>query len=78
MPIMTASEVLGKRIEHLRKQKGWSQLDLSLESEVNKNYICDLEKGRRNPSLEILERIAIALNISLEELFKGVQTIPGI
>ncbi len=75
---MTASEVLGKRIEHLRKQKGWSQLDLSLESEVNKNYICDLEKGRRNPSLEILERIAIALNISLEELFKGVQTIPGI
>lgn len=78
MPTMTASEVLGKRIEHLRKQKGWSQLDLSLESEVNKNYICDLEKGRRNPSLEILERIAIALNISLEELFKGVQTIPGI
>ena len=75
---MTASEVLGKRIEHLRKQKGWSQLDLSLESEVNKNYICDLEKGRRNPSLEILERLAIALNISLEELFKGVQTIPGI
>jgi transcriptional regulator with XRE-family HTH domain len=75
---MTASEVLGKRIEHLRKQKGWSQLDLSLESDVNKNYICDLEKGRRNPSLEILERIAIALNISLEELFKGVQTIPGI
>ena len=78
MPIMTAQEVLGKRIEHLRKQKGWSQLELSLESEVNKNYICDLEKGRRNPSLEILERIAVALNITLEELFKGVQSIPGI
>lgn len=75
---MTAQEVLGKRIEHLRKQKGWSQLELSLESEVNKNYICDLEKGRRNPSLEILERIAVALNITLEELFKGVQSIPGI
>lgn len=78
MPIMTAQEVLGKRIEHLRKRKGWSQLELSLESEVNKNYICDLEKGRRNPSLEILERIAVALNITLEELFKGVQSIPGI
>ena len=75
---MKASQVLGKRIEHLRKLKGWSQLELSLESEVNKNYICDLEKGRRNPSLEVLERIAIALNITLEELFKGVQTIPGI
>ena len=75
---MTSAEVLGKRIEHLRKSKGWSQLDLSIESEVNKNYICDLENGRRNPSLEILERIANALNITLEELFKGVQTIPGI
>ena len=75
---MNASEVLGKRIAHLRKLKGWSQLDLSLESDVNKNYICDLEKGRRNPSLEILERIADALNITLEELFKGVQNLPGI
>ena len=75
---MNASQVLGKRIEYLRHQKGWSQLDLSLESEVNKNYICDLEKGRRNPSLEILERIANAFNISLEALFKGVQSIPEI
>lgn len=75
---MTAAAVLGKRIEHLRKKKGWSQLELSLESGVNKNYICDLENGRRNPSLEILEKISIALNITLEELFKGVQSIPGI
>ena len=75
---MTAATVLGKRIEHLRKKKGWSHLELSLESGVNKNYICDLENGRRNPSLEILEKISIALNITLEELFKGVQSIPGI
>ena len=75
---MKVSEVLGKRIEYLRKSKGWSQLELALESEVNKNYLCDLEKGRRNPSLEILERIADALNISLEELFKGVHSIPEI
>ncbi|MCR5332859.1 MAG: helix-turn-helix domain-containing protein [Bacilli bacterium] len=75
---MKVSQVLGKRIEYLRKSKGWSQLELALESEVNKNYLCDLEKGRRNPSLEILERIADALNISLEELFKGVHSIPEI
>lgn len=75
---MKVSQVLGKRIEYLRKSKGWSQLELALESEVNKNYLCDLEKGRRNPSLEILERIADALNVSLEELFKGVHSIPEI
>lgn len=64
---------LGKRIRYLRKQKKWSQLDLALESEVNKNYISDLEKGRRNPSVMVLNRIAIALNIDLETLFKGIQ-----
>ena len=75
---MTASEQLGMRIKFLRKSKGWSQEDLALEANVNKNYICDLENGRRNPSLDILERIAKALNISLSELLRGVETIPGI
>lgn len=64
---------LGKRIRYLRKLRKWSQLDLALESEVNKNYISDLEKGRRNPSVMVLNRIAIALNIDLATLFKGIQ-----
>lgn len=64
---------LGKRIEYLRKQKNWSQEDLSLESNVNKNYICDLENGRRNPSLLILVRLAKALKISLQTLFQGIE-----
>lgn len=64
---------LGKRIEYLRRQKKWSQEDLSLESNVNKNYICDLENGRRNPSLMILTRISRALRINLQELFQGIE-----
>jgi transcriptional regulator with XRE-family HTH domain len=75
---MTAAEQLGMRIKYLRGQKKMSQLDLSIVSNVNKNYICDLENGRRNPSLEILERIADALSITLEELFKGIRSIPGL
>ena len=75
---MTIEKQLGKRIKYLRTQKGWSQEELALESNINKNYISDLENGRRNPSLDILERISIAFNISLEELFKGIETIPGI
>lgn len=65
---------LGMRIRYLRKQKGMSQLDLALESDINKNYISDLERGSRNPSLLILERIAKALDVSLEILFQGIET----
>jgi len=75
---MKAQTQLGMRIRFLRKRLGWSQEDLALESNVNKNYICDLENGRRNPSLDILERITKALNITLSELFRGVETIPGL
>lgn len=75
---MKAQEQLGMRIKFLRKQRRWSQEDLALESNINKNYICDLENGRRNPSLDVLERLCFAFQISLEELFKGVETIPGI
>ena len=65
---------LGMRIRYLRKLKGMSQLDLALESNINKNYISDLERGSRNPSLLILERICKALDIDLETLFKGIQS----
>ena len=64
---------LGKRITYLRKKKKMSQLDLAVESEVNRNYLCDLEKGRRNPSILVLNKIAEALNIDLSTLFKGIQ-----
>ena len=75
---MTSSESLGRRIAYLRKQRKMSQLDLSIEANVNKNYISDLEKGRRNPTLLVIERIADALGVSLEVLFKGVESIPGL
>ena len=75
---MKAQEQLGMRIKFLRKERKWSQEFLALESGINKNYICDLENGRRNPSLEILEKIADAFGISLEILFKGIESIPGI
>ena len=75
---MKAQEQLGMRIRFLRQQRRWSQEDLAFNANINKNYISDLENGRRNPSLDILERIAVAFNISLAELFKGVESIPGI
>jgi transcriptional regulator with XRE-family HTH domain len=75
---MKAQEQLGMRIKYLRQNRRWSQEDLALNANVNKNYISDLENGRRNPSLEILEKIAVAFGISLAELFKGIESIPGI
>ncbi len=62
----------GKRIQYLRKKKGWSQEEFAFECDINKNYLSDVERGRRNPTLKVLEKIAKGLGITLEELFKGL------
>ena len=50
-----------------------SILDLALEADINRNYLSDLENGRRNPTLKILRKIAIALEIDLSTLFLGIR-----
>ena len=63
---------LGRRIAYLRKNKRISQLELSIDSDISKSYLSDLECGRRNPSVMVLSRICAALEITLEELFRGI------
>ena len=71
---MNVNTELGMRIRYLREQKKMTLEDLSFESNVNKNYLSDLERGNRNPTVKILTKIAIALEVTLEELFKGIRT----
>lgn len=63
---------MGARIAYLRKERHMSQLDLAVEAEVAKTYLCDLEKGRRNPTVCLLNRIAVALSMNLDDLFDGI------
>ena len=70
---MTIYEQLGKRIKYLRIRRRMSQLDLAVTSDINKNYISDLERGKRNPSLMILSRIANALQVDMASLLQGIQ-----
>ena len=69
---MTINKQLGARIRYLRQQKNWSLEDLALEAGINRNYLCDLERGMRNPTVVILNKIAKALDINLSTLFEGI------
>ena len=72
---MTINKQLGYRIRYLRQKKNWSIEDLALEAGINRNYLGDLERGMRNPTLVILNKIAAALNINLSILFDGIVEI---
>lgn len=61
---------LGRRLRALRKAQRLSQAALSRKTTLNQSYISDLELGKRNVSLRNLYRLARALQVELEELFK--------
>lgn len=46
----------------------WSQEELAHEADSNRTYISDVERGTRNPSIEVVERIAKALGVSIGSL----------
>lgn len=69
---MTINKQLGARIRYLRQQKNMTIEELALEAEINRNYLCDLERGTRNPTVLVLNKIAKALDINLSTLFEGI------
>ena len=60
--------LFGKRLRDLRKGRGWSQEKLAERSDLDSTYIGGIERGRRNPSLVSLAKLARALIISLPDL----------
>ncbi len=59
---------LGEKIIHLKNRKGWSSGQLSQESGVSRGYLWQLETGGKDrPSLDVLERLAKALGVSIAE-----------
>ena len=67
----------GKRVKYLRKKKKISQEELAFRCQINTKYLSDIERGQRNPTLKIIEKISIGLGIRIDELFKGVGIIYG-
>ena len=70
---MDINKQLGMRIKYLRGLKKWSQEDLALEAGINRNYLSDLERGMRNPTLSVLNKLAKALKINLSTLLLGIE-----
>ena len=60
---------VGKRIKELRNKLGISQEELVFRSEIHRTYIASLEVGKRNVSIETLEKVVNALEVSLSEFF---------
>jgi len=60
---------IGTRIKELRDMRNMSQKDLAYSADLDRSYIASVENGQRNISIVNIEKIAIALEVSLNEFF---------
>jgi transcriptional regulator with XRE-family HTH domain len=62
---------LGLNVRRLRQEKGWSQEDYADRAGIHRTYVSDIERGARNPTITVVEKLAKALQVNAGALLDG-------
>ena len=62
----------GIRLRTLRKARGMTQLEMSIEFGIDRSFISDVERGKKAISLPLLEVIAIGFGMSMSDLLSDI------
>lgn len=65
-------EKFGNRVRALRGELGLSQENFAAECGLDRTYVGGVERGERNIALRNIEKIAVALGVSLSDLMEGL------
>lgn len=60
--------VFGERVRELRTREGWSQEDFAHHVGLDRTYVSGIERGVRNPTLDVLHKLAQGLSVEVAEL----------
>lgn len=63
---------IGQLLKDLREERGWSLRELGLVVGMNKSYLGDIELGKRNPSINSLEKIVVGYDLTVKEFFAKI------
>jgi len=69
------SKIVGDKIRNIRKEHGWSQEELAHRAGIHPSHMGQIERGEKSPTIDSIEKIVIALDISFEELFNSIEQI---
>jgi transcriptional regulator with XRE-family HTH domain len=68
---MGIREILAANLRNLRQERGMSQEELAHRADIDRTYISALERTVYAASIDVLERLAIALEVSPDALLKS-------
>ena len=63
---------IGQKIRSVREQNNLTQEQLALMVGIGRSYLAKVESGKRNPTVDFVEKVAGGLGMTLEDLFKGL------
>jgi transcriptional regulator with XRE-family HTH domain len=66
---MNIKLLIGQRIKEIRNEKSMSQEDVANTAEMERSFVTHIERGRRNISVDTLQRVLDALDISFKDFF---------
>jgi transcriptional regulator with XRE-family HTH domain len=65
---MKLRQVVARNLRILRKQKGLSQEELAFQAGINRNYVGQIEREEKSPTVDTLEKLAMVLKVEPSEL----------
>jgi transcriptional regulator with XRE-family HTH domain len=69
-PQSTASETMGQRLARLRKERGWTQVELAERTAIVQTVLSDYERGKLRLNADMIVRFAQALEVTTDELLQ--------
>jgi transcriptional regulator with XRE-family HTH domain len=70
---MDVRQRLGANLRRLRRAKGMGQEKFALEFGIDRTYVSGIERGTRNPTITVVQRLADALEVPISELFVEIE-----
>lgn len=70
--LMDICRQVGLNVRRLRKAHDWSQEEFAFETGLHRTYVSGIERGIRNPTVTIVQKLADALGVEAHELLKPV------
>ena len=61
---------LAANVRKAREAKGWSQEDFADRAGIHRTYVSDIERGRRNPTITVVEKLAGPFELTASELLE--------
>lgn len=72
---MKGRALVARNVRRLRVRQGISQEKLAVDADIDRAYLGGLERQTENPTVDLLDKVAAALSVSISELF--VRPAPG-